>query len=51
MELIKVSNRETEAEIDYEVLEVRFKHAVYKISANGLYLKEKFNGVRLVKDL
>jgi hypothetical protein len=51
MELIKVSNRETEAEIDYEVLEVRFKHAVYKITANGLYLKEKFNGVRLVKDL
>ena len=41
MELIKVSDRETEAEIDYEVLEVRFKHGVYKLTTSGLEIKEK----------
>jgi hypothetical protein len=39
--LIDASKGETEAEIDYETLEVKFQHGVYNLTPEGLQVKEK----------
>jgi hypothetical protein len=36
MALIESSKGETEAEIDYETLEVKFNHRVYNLTPEGL---------------
>lgn len=41
MALIEVAKGETEAEIDYETLEVKFNHGVYSLTPEGLQVKEK----------
>lgn len=38
--LIDVSKGESEAEIDYETLEVKFQHGVYSLTPDGLLLKK-----------
>ena len=43
MALIEASNGETEAEIDYESLEVKFKHGIYSLTPEALILKNKEN--------
>jgi len=40
-ELIDAAKGETEAEIDYETLEVKFKHSVFNLTPDGLQAKEK----------
>lgn len=41
MALIEVAKQETEAEIDYETLEVKFNHGIYALTPDGLQAKEK----------
>ena len=36
MQLIEVSRGETDCEINYEALEVKFAHGSYKLTADGL---------------